>query len=86
MWRIRTRMPFPRSGMAFGSDGRLIYMTGGEYLDNAYVGVFRNLEAYDPARDQWYELPPMTFELLLCLWLLFQGLRSPRTVLGAAQG
>ncbi len=60
MWRVRARMPFPRSGMAYGTDGRLIYMAGGEYLDNAYVGVFRNLEAYDPARDQWYELPPMT--------------------------
>ena len=34
MWRIRTRMPYPRSGMAFGNDGRLIYMAGGEYLDN----------------------------------------------------
>ena len=59
MWRIRTRMPYPRSGMAFGNDGRLIYMAGGEYLDNAYVGVFRSFEAYDPARDQWYQLPPM---------------------------
>jgi hypothetical protein len=27
----------------------------------------------------WYELPAMTFELLLCLWLLFRGLRSPET-------
>ena len=24
----------------------------------------------------WYELPAMTFELLLCLWLLFRGLRG----------
>ena len=59
MWRIRSRMPYPRSGMAFGNDGRLIYMAGGEYLDNAFVGVFRSFEAYDPARDQWYQLPPM---------------------------
>jgi hypothetical protein len=27
----------------------------------------------------WYELPAMTFELLLCLWLLFRGLRLPET-------
>jgi hypothetical protein len=27
----------------------------------------------------WYELPPMTFELLLSLWLLLRGLRSPET-------
>ena len=34
----------------------------------------------------WYELPPMTFELLLCLWLLFRGFRSPQPVLATAQG
>jgi hypothetical protein len=27
----------------------------------------------------WYELPAMTFEVLLCLWLLFRGLRPPET-------
>lgn len=34
----------------------------------------------------WYELPPTTFELLLCLWLLFRGFRAPKTVLNAARG
>ena len=35
----------------------------------------------------WYELPPMTFELLLSLWLLYRGFRSqPQTALSAAQG
>jgi xanthine/uracil permease len=34
----------------------------------------------------WYELPPMTFELLLSLWLLFRGFRASQTVLSAAQG
>ena len=29
----------------------------------------------------WYELPPMTFDLLLCFWLLFRKLKSPETVL-----
>src|SRR5271170_7627885 len=29
----------------------------------------------------WYELPAVTFELLLCLWFLFRSLRSPQTVL-----
>lgn len=28
----------------------------------------------------WYELPLMTFELLLSLWFLFRGLRSPEIV------
>ena len=53
-------MIYPRSGMAYGTDGRLIYTVGGEYLDSEMVGVFRNFEAYDPARDRWYSLPPMT--------------------------
>jgi len=44
-------MPYPRSGMAFASDGKLIYMSGGEYLNRDMVGVFRNAEAYDPARN-----------------------------------
>ena len=30
----------------------------------------------------WYELPPMTFDLVLCFWLLFRTLKSPETVLG----
>jgi hypothetical protein len=25
----------------------------------------------------WYEIPPLTFEFLVCLWLLFRGLKSP---------
>lgn len=33
----------------------------------------------------WYELPPMTFELLLAFWLLIRGLRSPQMVSGASQ-
>jgi len=30
----------------------------------------------------WYEYPLMTFEFLLCVWLLFRGLRSPDNHLG----
>ena len=32
----------------------------------------------------WYELPTMTFDLLLCLWLLFRKLKSPETVPASA--
>lgn len=32
----------------------------------------------------WYELPPMTFDLLLCFWLLFRRLKSPETALAPA--
>jgi hypothetical protein len=31
----------------------------------------------------WYELPPMTFDLLLCFWLLFRRLKSQETVLAS---
>ena len=31
----------------------------------------------------WYELPPMTFDLLLCFWLLFSRLKSPDTLLAS---
>src|ERR1035441_10239386 len=31
----------------------------------------------------WYELPPITFDLLLCFWLLFRRLKSPETVLAS---
>jgi hypothetical protein len=32
----------------------------------------------------WYELPPMTFDLLLCFWLLFRGVKSPEMGLAPA--
>ena len=30
------------------------------FPDKRFDCVFRNAEAYDPARDVWYELPPMS--------------------------
>ncbi|HLK18378.1 MAG TPA: DUF4386 domain-containing protein [Bryobacteraceae bacterium] len=33
----------------------------------------------------WYEFPPMTYELLLCIWLLFLGFRSSRTASAGPQ-
>jgi len=33
----------------------------------------------------WYEYPLMSFELLLSLWLLFRGLRSPNKHLAIGQ-
>ena len=60
-WRMRARMPYPRSGMAFASDGKLIYMSGGEYLDRDMVGVFRNFGGIrSGAKSLQYELPPMS--------------------------
>jgi N-acetylneuraminic acid mutarotase len=45
----KARMPNPRSGTAYGSYEGKIYVAGGEYLDNQVVGVYRDLQAYDPA-------------------------------------
>ena len=55
----KARMPMPRSGTAYGSYKGKIYVAGGEYLDNQIVGVYRELQAYDPANDEWTMLPPM---------------------------
>ena len=53
-WGVaKARMPNPRSGTAYGSYGGKIYVAGGEYLDNQIVGVYRELQAYDPAKDEW---------------------------------
>ena len=32
-------------------------MVGGEFQNAAMAGVFRDLEAYDPAANQWITLP-----------------------------
>jgi len=56
----RARMPTPRSGVGFATYGGRIYVAGGEYLDNQMVGVFRDLEAYDPTMNQWFTLPPLS--------------------------
>ncbi len=55
----KAKMPYSRSGTCYGSYNGKIYVAGGEYLDNVLVGTFRNLEAYDPAANEWIELPPM---------------------------
>jgi N-acetylneuraminic acid mutarotase len=46
----KERMPTPRSGGTSGSDGRRIYLAGGEVTTKDLVGAFRSVEAYDPSR------------------------------------
>jgi len=53
------RMPTARSGGASGTDGRRIYVAGGEVTTTELVGAFRALEAYDPATNSWMTLPSM---------------------------
>jgi N-acetylneuraminic acid mutarotase len=55
----KERMPTPRSGGAWGTDGRRIFVAGGEVTTTALVGAFRAIEAYDVATNSWITLPPM---------------------------
>jgi N-acetylneuraminic acid mutarotase len=59
-WNVpRERMPTARSGGVTGTDGRRIYVAGGEVTTNELVGAFRAIEAYDPLTNTWSALPPM---------------------------
>src|SRR5580765_1248083 len=55
----KERMPTPRSGGASGTDGRRIYVAGGEVTTTELVGAFRAIEAYDTVTNSWMTLPPM---------------------------
>jgi len=60
MWSIpKERMPTARSGGASGTDGRRIYVAGGEVTTTELVAAFRAVEAYDPATNTWMTLPSM---------------------------
>ena len=54
------RMPTDRSGGGCGTDGRRIYVAGGEVATTQLTGAFRAVEAYDPASNTWSTLPSMT--------------------------
>jgi N-acetylneuraminic acid mutarotase len=55
----RERMPYPRSGGAWGTDGKWIYVAGGEITTDGLVGAYNGVQAYDPAINSWITLPPM---------------------------
>jgi N-acetylneuraminic acid mutarotase len=53
------RMPTARSGMGYATYGDRILVAGGEIDDRHMFGAIRAVEAYDPASNQWAELPIM---------------------------
>jgi N-acetylneuraminic acid mutarotase len=55
----RERMPYARSGGAWGTDGKLIYVAGGEITTNGLVGAYNGIQAYDPSINAWLTLAPM---------------------------
>jgi N-acetylneuraminic acid mutarotase len=59
-WSVpKERMPTARSGGASGTDGRRIFVAGGEVTTTELVGAFRAIEAYDPVTNSWMTLPSM---------------------------
>ena len=55
----KERMPTARSGGASGTDGRRIYVAGGEVTTKDSSARLTAIEAYDPATNSWMTLPSM---------------------------
>ncbi len=58
-WTRKASMPTGRSGVAGAVVGDCLYIFGGEGNAADPNGIFHEVEAYDPALDAWFELPPM---------------------------
>lgn len=58
-WRPMNKMPTPRSGHGWTTHGGRIYVAGGEMRDSHMDAVFRDVEVFDPAINDWYRLPGM---------------------------
>ena len=52
-------MPTGRSGVAGAAVFNCLYVFGGEGNPADPDGIFHQVEAYDPVRDAWAQLPPM---------------------------
>ena len=59
VWARKASMPTGRSGVAGAVVGDCLYIFGGEGNAADPNGIFHEVEAYDPATDEWVELPPM---------------------------
>jgi N-acetylneuraminic acid mutarotase len=66
-WLTKSPMPTARSGLNTASLNGIIYAAGGEVQDNNYLAAFRAFEAYDPASDTWWQLPPMLLPRHECI-------------------
>lgn len=69
-WRRCAPMPSKRSFFAMGSHGGRIYVAGGH---DENKNALRTAWAYDPWRDEWAELPPMTRERDECEGIVAGG-------------
>ncbi|MDD9932179.1 MAG: kelch repeat-containing protein, partial [Myxococcales bacterium] len=59
MWSERASIPIPRGGTAGAVLHGRLYVFGGEGNSADPSGVFPDIQAYDPALDQWEELDDM---------------------------
>jgi len=55
----KARLPTARSGGGYATYGGKIYTAGGEVQTAQMWGAFLALEAYDPVRNSWSQLPSM---------------------------
>jgi N-acetylneuraminic acid mutarotase len=58
-WVTRSPMPTARSGLNTAQVNGIIYAAGGEFQNTSLLSAYKAFEAYDPASDTWWELPPM---------------------------
>jgi N-acetylneuraminic acid mutarotase len=58
-WGTKARMPTARSGHAGAVVDDKFYTFGGEGNPNSPIGIFREVEVYDPEKDSWTSLEPM---------------------------
>jgi N-acetylneuraminic acid mutarotase len=58
-WTDKTSMPTGRSGIGGAVVGGCLYVFGGEGNSADAMGIFHQVEAYEPATNTWTRLPPM---------------------------
>ena len=58
-WTRKAPLPTGRSGIAGAVVADCFYVFGGEGNPADPNGIFHEVEAYDPASDEWTQLPPM---------------------------
>lgn len=58
-WRALNKMPTARSGQGWGTYQGMIYVLGGELRDYHEDAIFRDVEAFNPATNEWLRLQSM---------------------------
>jgi N-acetylneuraminic acid mutarotase len=60
VWTQRAVMPTARGGIGGATANGLLFVFGGEGNRASPLGIFDQVEAYDPSTDSWQQLPPMS--------------------------